>query len=141
MVATTDLSIDAKDFSNGLRQELPAVADDILFARSFAGLNSGNARPLQAGDAFAGVVIRRVDNTGGAAGDKLVELESRVQLQLAVTGSGSSAPGDLVYASDDQTATMTSTSNSLIGRLEQQVSGTTWWVRIFTPGEAGQFTV
>lgn len=139
MPATSDLSIEQKDFANNLRQEAPVDAAVRIFARTFVGYNGANVRPLQAGDAFAGIAVRQEDNRDGVAGDKRAMLETRFQMSLDVTGAGAGSAGDLVYASDDATATSTATSNTLIGRLEQQISGTKWWVRIFTPGESGQF--
>jgi hypothetical protein len=95
----------------------PAVADDVVYAGALVGSSSGNARPLAAGDDFMGVARFRADNAGGAAGDEDVEVITRgVLVGVAVAGA-SPAVGDAVYASDDDTLTKTSTSNSEIGKI------------------------
>lgn len=77
---------------------------------------SGYSRPLAAGDAFQGFAEDEADNTLGANGALRVRVRTVGKISLAVTGvaqvSNDLAP---VYASDDGTFTLVSTSNSLIG--------------------------
>jgi len=83
-------------------------------------------------NAFAGVVYQQCDNSGGSAGDLSAELIT--QGQVLVTGSGFSQAtvGDAIYASDNYTATTSSTSTSLIGRCTDFVSSTQVYVNIQT---------
>lgn len=110
----------------GDRNEYPVVASDIIYEGAAVGLNAGNARPLVAGDAFAGFAEAPVDNSAGAAGDKRVRVKERGKIEVPVTGvTGITDVGSSVYASDDDTFTLTATGNSLIGTVVRHVSGTT----------------
>lgn len=111
----------------GNRNDLPVVASDIIFEGAAVGDNaSGYARPLVAADPFYGFAIRKADNAAGAAGDVNVHLHSEGLIQVPVVGvTGVGDVGTSVYASDDDTFTLTSTSNTLIGKVWRHVSGTT----------------
>ena len=107
-------------------EDLPAVAADILYEGAAGGDSSGNIRPLVAGDAFAGFVVRQCDNSAGAAGAKKARLMVEGYVQLEVTGVASEDDlGTTVYASDDDTFTNNSIGNSAIGKVARWISGTT----------------
>jgi poly-gamma-glutamate capsule biosynthesis protein CapA/YwtB (metallophosphatase superfamily) len=106
--------------------DLPAVATDILYQGSAAGLASGYARPLVAADDFVGFVHEKCDNAAGAAAAKNVKIKSRGYVTLAVTGvTAVTDVGSTVYASDDDTFTLASTGNSSIGKIVRYISSTT----------------
>lgn len=114
----------------GSKNDLVMVASDIIYEGAIVGLNSGVARPLVAGDPFAGICNKKADNASGAQGDVLVEVWRTGDVIMPVTGvTGLSDIGSLVYASDDDTLTLTSTSNTKIGKVVDYVSGTTCRVR------------
>lgn len=121
-----------RDYSiaNELRNSLPVIASDIIFQGAAVGENgSGYSRPLQAGDAFQGFAIAKVDNSSGSAGDKRVEVHSEIVIKLAISSIAITAnDGVAVYASDDDTFTLTSTSNSLIGYVHRWDSTGYAWV-------------
>ncbi len=106
--------------------DLPAVASDIIYEGSAVGDNaSGYGRPLVAADPFLGFCKRRCENASGAAGDKNIKVIERGKVVLDVTGvTGPGDVGENVYASDDDTFTLTSTSNSAIGKVSRHISGT-----------------
>lgn len=104
----------------------PVVATDIIYEGAAVGLSSGNARPLSAGDQFVGFAMERADNASGSAGDVSVNVMARGQVVLAVTGASAVTDvGKAVYASDDDTFTLTASTNSAIGRVVRWVTGTT----------------
>jgi hypothetical protein len=107
-----------------IREEYPAIAADILFQGSAIGENgSGYSRPLVAGDAFQGFAVAKADNAAGAAGDVKVTVEQKGFVTLPISGLGITANDrPLVYASDDDTFTLTAGSNSLIGTVSRWVS-------------------
>lgn len=107
--------------------DLPVIAADIIYEGAAVGDNgSGLARPLVAQDPFMGFAERQCDNSAGAASAKNVRVRSRGFVSLPVTGAASAADqGEAVYASDDDTFTLTSTSNTAIGKVHRWVSGTT----------------
>jgi hypothetical protein len=83
-------------------------------------------RALVAADKFAGFALDTFDNTGKAAGATLVQVKSSGMIVLTVTGlATTTALGASVYASADNTFTLTSTSNSLVGKVHRVESGAT----------------
>lgn len=124
----TTLAADkARAYELGDVQELPVVATDIIYEGAAIGDNgSGYARPLVAADPFLGFAEQRADNATGAAGAVNVRVRTRGQAVLSVAGvTGVGDVGETVYASDDDTFTLTSTSNTAIGKVARFVSGTT----------------
>jgi hypothetical protein len=106
--------------------DLPVIASDIIYEGAAVGENgSGYFRPLVAADPFAGFALSDCDNSAGAAGAKHVHLRTRGTIALSVTGvTAVTDEGSTVYASDDDTFTLTSTSNTAIGKVVRYVSGT-----------------
>ena len=128
LLTMTTLAADkARAFELGDIQELPMIAADIIYEGAAVGDNgSGLARPLVATDPFLGFAERTADNSAGAASAKNVRVRTRGQVQLTVVGASSAADvSETVYASDDDTFTLTSTSNTAIGKVSRWVSGTT----------------
>ena len=111
---------------SGDTNDIPMIADDIIYEGAAVGDNaSGIARPLVAADPFLGFAVERCDNAGGAASAKRVKLYERGKIEIDVTGVTSAGDvGETVYASDDATFTLTSTSNTAIGKVARWVSGT-----------------
>lgn len=105
-------------------EDYPVIAADIIYQGSAVGENgSGYSRPLAAGDVFQGFALEQCDNAAGSAGDKTVRTRTRGRIELAISGIGITANDrPAVYASDDNTFTLTSTSNSLIGYVSRWVS-------------------
>jgi len=101
----------------GDRNSAPIIADDIVYEGAMVGDNaSGYGRPLVAGDPFLGHNIEKVDNTGGAAGDKNITLRSgRYRLKVTLTSVAITDVGKVVYASDDATLTLSQGGNSRVG--------------------------
>jgi hypothetical protein len=111
-----------------LQNDLPVIAADIIYEGAAVGENGvGYLRPLVAADPFAGFALRTVDNSaaGAAAGDKNVRVRGKGIVKLPVTGVTAitnGQDGTDVYASDDDTFTLTAGSNSKIGRLYRFIS-------------------
>ena len=113
----------------GLLASLPVAASTTLYEGAALGLTSTHARAFTDGDTFLGFAIRKADNSAGAAADIAVEVRTRGIVKLTVAGSGSSAPGAAVYATADNTFSITdSGSDTQIGKLHQQVDDTAWLV-------------
>jgi hypothetical protein len=120
---TTRASDIARNFQLGEIEDYPVIASDIIFEGSAVGENgSGYARPLVAADPFLGFAQRKADNSAGAAGDINVRVRTRGKAQLPISGIAITANDrPAVYASDDDTFTLTATSNSLIGYVSRWV--------------------
>lgn len=113
----------ARNFQLGELEDYPVIASDIIYEGSAVGENgSGYARPLVAADPFLGFAQRKVDNSAGSAGDKTVTVRTRGKVQLAISAIAITANDrPAVYASDDDTFTLTATSNTLIGYVSRWV--------------------
>ena len=105
-------------------QDYPVVASDIIYEGAIVGISSGYARPLQAGDTYLGVAVETVDNSAGAAGAKNVRVATTIPFVMDVAGVSDVTSVTLpVYASDDDTLTLTEGSNSLVGIVMSYISG------------------
>ena len=115
-----------RTFSSSEYMSYGVVASDVIYQGAVVGLSSGYARPLQAGDTYLGVAMDTVDNSAGSAGDKNVKVSTTVPFAMAVAGVSDVTSLTLpVYASDDDTLTLTEGSNSLVGIVIGYVSGST----------------
>jgi hypothetical protein len=114
-------------FGQGVYQDYPVIASDIIYEGSAVGENaSGYSRPLVAGDPFQGFAVDKdYDNSDGSAGDINVRVISQgIACNLPVTGATAITANDFppVYASDDNTFTLTAGSNTSIGNVIRWVS-------------------
>lgn len=123
---TTLAANSPRSFVLGEHQDLPVIASDIIYEGAAVGENaSGYFRPLVATDAFAGFAESKADNSAGAAGAINVRVQTRGRIILAVTGvTAVTDEGSTVYAADDNDFTLTSTSNTAIGKVVRYISGT-----------------
>jgi hypothetical protein len=121
----TTLAADTpRDYQLGEIEEYPVIAADIIYEGAAVGENaSGYSRPLVGADPFQGFAMANADNSAGAAGDVRVRVKTRGRVKLTIAALAITANDrPLVYASDDNTFTLTSTSNSLIGTVSRWVS-------------------
>jgi hypothetical protein len=110
--------------------ELPCVATDIVYRGAAAGDSSGTIRPLNAGDGFVGFVDAKADNSAGDASAIDVAVITEGEVLLSVTGAASEDDlGVAVYATDDDTFTLTASGASAVGKVVQWVSSTNCWVK------------
>lgn len=106
-------------------EELPIVANDVIYEGAAVGEDgNGYVRPLVAGDPFMGFAIGTYDNIGKSAGDTLCRFKQKGKIVLAVAGATAITANDRppVYAADDDTFTLTATSNSKIGYVSRWIS-------------------
>lgn len=102
----------------------PVAAATKIYKNAAVGEDeAGYARPLQAGDKFLGFAQDRADNSDGAAGELSTWVKSKGYVELPITDLAITANDrPLVYASDDDTFTLTGTNNSLVGSVAQFLS-------------------
>jgi hypothetical protein len=111
-----------------LYNDIPVIAADIIYEGAAVGESgsAGTARPLVAADTFLGFAAAKADNAAGSASAINVRVRERGRVQLAVTGVVSTADvGATVYADDDDSFTLTSSSNTAIGKIVRWVTSTT----------------
>lgn len=112
-----------REYGIGDHDDYPVIASDIIYQGAAVGENgSGYARPLNAGDPFLGFAEGTVDNSAGAAGAKRVRVKTRGVIKLPISSIGITANDrPPVYASDDDTFTLTASTNSPIGYVRRWV--------------------
>ena len=101
--------------------DIPVDDNVNIYKGAFVGVNAstGYARPLTAGDDFLGVAYSQADNTvdGHSAAGIKVRIHQPLDIVHAISGVAATDIGSVVYASDDETLTLTSTDNSRVGRI------------------------
>jgi len=110
-------------FIRGEQSELPAAAA-IIYEGAILGDNgSGYARCLVAGDPFRGHAMEYIDNSAGSEGDQNIKLmRGRYRLEVTLTSVAITDIGKQVFASADDTYTLTPGSNSVVGRVVRYVT-------------------
>lgn len=99
-------------------RSLQVAASAHVFKGALVGVTTGGyARPLSGGDLFAGIAYEEVDNSGGSNGAKSVRIYTLGDFGHALGGATIANVGDAVYASADDTLTLTSSSNSYVGTI------------------------
>lgn len=123
-------------FELGTIGQYPVAASTKIYQGAAVGLSNGYARPLQAGDRFLGFAEATVDNTEGSAGAKDVRVQEQGKVKLPIAGVLLTDVGKAVYASDDDTFTLTQSTNSHIGRVVR-FEKTGWALVEFAAHRAG----
>ena len=106
-----------RDLDRYVDQELralPVKTGVHIYKGAFVGLSGGYAQPLTAGDPFAGIAYEEVINTG-ADGAKSVRVYTQGDFEHTLASAGRANNGAVVYASADDTITLTQGSNSAVG--------------------------
>jgi hypothetical protein len=125
MAVTADQLITRSDFDRGGG---PVYQSTILYGGTFVFWNSGgflDDDTASGANKFAGMAVKRYDNSAGADGD--IQADIWTTGGFTVTGSGfaQSSVGLDCFATDNYTATLTSTGNSVrIGRIIEYISST-----------------
>ena len=106
---------------------LPVQASSVCYAGAAMTADSnGDVGPLNVSEAFAGFAEQKVDNGSGSAGDEDVQVRSRGKVTLSVTGVDDHDDYNAaVYATDDNTFTLTASGGLQIGKVVRWISGTT----------------
>lgn len=102
----------------------PVIASDIIYEGAAVGLvdATGHARPLAAGDRFAGFANFKVDNSAGGAAAVNIEVVERGKVQLSISGAVITDIGQPVYASDDDTFVFSPVASVFVGFVHRFVS-------------------
>lgn len=124
----TTLAADTpRTYAVGDYDDYPVLASDIIYQGAAVGENdSGYAQPLVATKPFLGFADNQADNSAGAAGAVNVRVLTRGVVRLTVAGATAITANDraAVYALDDNSFTLTSTSASLIGYVRRWLAST-----------------
>jgi hypothetical protein len=128
---TSDRNTKTRD---GFKFGFPVAASTVIYVGALVGINSsGYAVPMSLSTtlAIAGVCEAQANNAAGAAGAINVEVRKGHYL-FNVTGTAITLANlnANVYASDDNTVTLTSTGASLVGTVSDVDSSGKVWVKI-----------
>jgi len=120
---TTLAANKSRTFEQGRSNTIPVIASDIIYEGAAVGIvpATGHARPLAAGDVFAGFAERKADNSAGAAAAINVDIIRVGEIRLSVTGVVITDVGQPVYATDDDTFTMSPVSSVFVGFVKRFV--------------------
>lgn len=108
----------------GEQNDIPVIASDIIYEGAAVGVvpASGHARPLTSADTFAGFALRQADNSAGAAAAINVNTVIKGEVQLTVSGVTITDLRQPVYATDDDTFTMSPVGGVFVGFVKRFVS-------------------
>lgn len=97
---------------------LPVKGAARIYKGGLVGIDAttGCARSLVAGDAFAGVAYEEANNSSGADAAIAVRVYTVGDFEHALTAAARTNNGLAVYASADNTLTLTASGNSAVGR-------------------------
>ncbi len=114
---STDLN---RNYELGDINQVPVKGSTIIYqGAAVGGHSSGYARPIQNGDKFLGFADEHIDNSGGADGIKTVRVKKRGAVPLDISGVALGDIGKSVYATDDNTFTLSDSSSVYIGQISR----------------------
>ena len=118
----------------GGRFKAPIAASTTLYENALAFFNTSgylvNTVSLWVNE-LAGVVVKGVDNSAGAAGDLSAEVDSEGAFVFAGTGFSQASVGKPAYATDNFTVTADATAaGCYVGIIEEYISSTSVLVRL-----------
>ncbi len=126
MAATKNIKRQTRFVRNTKPRTLPMVAATEYFmgALVFIDSSDGTASKVTATGAnlFGGVLVDHTDAVASPGVDDRVLVDVGQVEEVTLTGAGPEDVGDPVYASDDNTLTLTPTSNTLVGRVHSFVT-------------------
>jgi len=113
------------------------AASEHVYKGAIVGLDraTGYARPLIAGDSFAGIAYEEIDNSGGQDGDVSIRVYTQGDFIVTVNSAVQSLSGMPVYALNDDSMTVApGNGSSMAGTLMSVVGSSLGIVRIDTFG-------
>ncbi len=113
MALTTNREVDR--YVDQELRSLPVRGGARVYKGAFVGLSGGYARPLVAGDPFAGIAYEEADNGTGSDGAVLVRVFTLGDFELPLVGAARANNRAALFASDDQALTGTASGNSFVG--------------------------
>lgn len=100
--------------------QVPVKGSSIIYqGAAVGGHSSGYARSIANGDKFLGFADEHIDNSGGGDGLKTVRVRKRGAILLDISGVALGDIGKSVYATDDNTFTLSDTSAVYIGQISR----------------------
>lgn len=132
---TTLSAARTRAYANSHINGLPILTSTTIWAGGAVGINpiTRAVRALVGGDLFVGFAQSSVNHVPGQQRDTAVSIVQSGQVTLAVSGAVQADVGKDVYATDDDTFTLSSTGASFVGVAKQLVSAGKLLVEIAPP--------
>ena len=117
----TGLTNDAnRSYELGDINQLPVKGGSVIYEGAAVGSNSsGYAKSIANGDKFSGFADEKIDNSSGGDGAKTIRLRKRGSVLLDISGVTLADINKSVYATDDNTFTLSATSAVYIGQISR----------------------
>ena len=117
----TALATDAnRTYELGNINQVPVKGSSVIYqGAAVGGHSSGYAKSIENGDKFIGFADEHIDNSGGSDGAKTVRLRKRGAILLDISGGALGDIGKSVYATDDNTFTLSDSSSVYIGQISR----------------------
>ncbi len=113
-----------RTYESGDINQLPVKGGAIIYEGAAVGINSsGYAKPLQNGDKFVGFAEDNSNNFSGGDGVKNIRLRKRGAILIEISGITLADIKKSVYASDDNTFTLSEEGTVYIGKISRIDSG------------------
>ncbi len=123
-----------RTFEIGDINTLVVSASVIIYQGAFVFALKSNGTAVVASPAISTHVFAGIAIFGQTAGNK-VDVKHRGFVEMPVTGANNGSVGAIVYASDDNTLTLTASTNVPVGYVHRYVSGTTCIVEFRSTAE------
>ncbi len=117
----TALVTDAnRSYELGDINQLPIKGGSVIYEGAAVGSNSsGYAKSIASGDKFVGFADEHIDNSGGSDGEKTIRLRKKGSILLEISGITLADINKSVYATDDNTFTLSDSSSVYIGQISR----------------------
>jgi hypothetical protein len=100
--------------------ELPVAAGEVIYQGAALSCNSsGYVKGITDGDTFAGFAEENCNNVAGSDGAKNVRIRKKGSILLEISGITLADVNKSVYATEDNTFTLSSTSAVYIGQISR----------------------
>lgn len=109
-----------RSYELGDINELPIKGSTVIYQGSALGSNSsGYAKPIANGDKFVGFADDHVDNSAGGDGAKNIRIKKRGAILLEISSITLADINKSVYATNDNTFTLSDTDSVYIGQISR----------------------
>lgn len=101
--------------------ELPVLGGEIIYQGSAVGisLETGHAKILEKDDKFVGFAEGHVDASNSSDGQKNIRVRKKGSVILEIAGSSLTDIGKSVYATDDDSFTLSATNSVYVGQISR----------------------
>ena len=109
-----------RSYELGDINQLPIKGGSVIYEGAAVGGNSsGYAKSIVSGDKFVGFADEHIDNSSGSDGEKTIRLRKKGSILLEISGITLADINKSVYATDDNTFTLSDSSSVYIGQISR----------------------